>query len=577
MAFTQSAPELGNQYFDDRVLRSFLLRVLRPKRLAEIEPELKELGEIVGGRLYRLQQADWRNEPRLTRYDPWGKRIDHIELTRVWREASKLAARAGVLATAYENPEDSSARVHQFALAYLFHASTDFYTCPLAMSDGAARALIASGNRRLIDRAVPRLTSRDPERVWTSGQWMTETVGGSDVSRTETRARKDEHGQWQLYGRKWFTSAATSQMALTLARPEGNPDGASGLALFYVEPRDENGRLRNVRILRLKDKLGTRKLPTAELQLEGVPAEPVAGLEHGVRNISPMLNVTRLWNAVGSVATMRRGLALALDYARRRQAFGKRLDEHPLHLDTLAGVAAEFEAAFHLTFHAVGLLGKEETGETDKVQRAMLRIVTPVAKLTTAKQAVAVSSEALEAFGGAGYVEDTGLPALLRDAQVFPIWEGTTNVLALDTLRALDGAGGMEVFMQALRTIVSQVSDEQLKQPRRRVMEAAEELTGWHQWATRAGADTLEAGARRFALSLGRTLALGLLLRHAEWALRAEGDQRPAAAARRFAAEGVLLAGGKDPDDNRRLVGPTGSEDGEPEKAVNMTAGGEQS
>lgn len=555
MTFTQPAPRLGNQYDDDRVLRGYLERVLSPKALASIEPELRELGALAGDRLYRMQLDDRLNEPRLTRFDPWGNRIDHIELTPVWREAARLAARFGLVGAAYEREHGAHARVHQFALVHLFHPATDFYTCPLAMTDGAARALLASGNRELIDRAVTRLTSRDPERAWTSGQWMTETTGGSDVGRSETVARRDGQGEWRLYGRKWFTSATTSQMALTLARPEGNPEGGSGLALFYLEPRDESGRLRDVRVLRLKDKLGTRKVPTAELELEGVVAKPVAGLDQGVRNITPMLNCTRLWNAVGSIASMRRGLALATDYAWRRHAFGGELASHPLHVDTLADMAAEYEAAFHLTFHAVELLGREEAGEADDTQKRLLRILTPIVKLTTGRAAVAAASETLEAFGGAGYVEDTGLPVLLRDAQVFTIWEGTTNVLALDMLRAIAEDKGMELVMQTARTLLSQVTSADLKEERSLVMDALKDAMGWYQWAGQTDPQGLEAGARRLALTVGRSLALALLLRHAEWARRAGRDERPAAAARRFAAAGIRTGIGRDAGDAAALLG----------------------
>src|ERR1051325_1339464 len=145
------------------------------------------------------------------------------------------------------------------ALAYLFDPSTDVYTCPLAMTDGAARTLLAHGNRALIDRAVPRLTSRDPARAWTSGQWMTERTGGSDVGLAETVARRDGAADFRLYGTKWFTSATTANMALTLARPEGNPAGGRGLALFYVEVRGDDGALHEgIALNRLKDKLGTR-------------------------------------------------------------------------------------------------------------------------------------------------------------------------------------------------------------------------------------------------------------------------------------------------------------------------------
>src|SRR5690606_10490992 len=290
--------------------------------------------------------------------------------------------------------------------------------------------LSLSGNEVLIERAVPRLTSRDPATFWTSGQWMTESTGGSDVGTSETVACRDTDGAWRLFGRKWFTSATTSQMALTLGRPEGNGSGGRGLALFYLELRDENGRLNQITVNRLKDKLGTRKVPTAELMLEGTPAVPVMELANGVRNIIPMLHLTRTWNSVMAAATMRRGMALARDYARRREAFGAPLARQPLHVDTLAQLQAETEAAFHLSFYLVELIGRDEADDITPQDADLLRLLTSIAKLTTGRQAVAVASEVLEAHGGAGYIEDTGLPLLLRDSQVFPIWEGTTNVLA---------------------------------------------------------------------------------------------------------------------------------------------------
>ncbi len=397
--FNQPPPALPPQYESDRALRALLQRVLPSDVLEDIEPELRAMGEVAA-ELYPLQQADRLNEPTLTQWGPWGERVDHIEVTDLWKRAERIAAERGVVATAYERKHGHLSRVHQWALAYLFSRSVDVYTCPLSMTDGAAHTLLKSKNQRLIDRALPHLTSRDPGQFWTSGQWMTESTGGSDVGRSETVAVKDESGRWCLWGRKWFTSATTSQMALTLGRPEGNPEGGRGLALYFVETRDAAGRLRHIEVNRLKDKLGTRKVPTAELLLRGTPAELVT--EHpagGVRAITPMLNITRTWNAIESVAVMRRALALALDYASKRVAFGAPLARKPLHVDTLAGLVAEFEGALQLAFFVAELIGREESGELSDHQSRLLRLLTPIAKLTTAKQAVAVASEALEAFG----------------------------------------------------------------------------------------------------------------------------------------------------------------------------------
>ena len=440
-----------------------------------------------------------------------------------------------MVATAYEQKHGSLSRVHQCALAYLFTPSTDIYSCPLAMTDGAARTLTVSGNRPLIDRAVPHLITRDPKQFWTAGQWMTELTGGSDVGLSETVAKQEPGSNvFRLYGRKWFTSAIASQMALTLARPEGNPAGGRGLALFYVETRDEQGRPRNIQINRLKDKLGTRKVPTAELTLDGTPAQLVKGSTDGVRNIAPLLNITRLWNGISAVALMRRGLALSFDYASKRTAFGAPLSEKPLHVDTLVTLQAEFEGAFHLAFYVAELTGRSETREISDEDALLLRLLTPIMKLTTAKQAVRVASEVLESFGGAGYVEDTGLPVLLRDSQVLPIWEGTTNVLALDTLRALraddaDPSHGLKRFEAAVMSCVEGVSDSKVLNVVRASLDHAA------SWLAHAQGDAVEAGARRFSLTLGRTMELALLIKQAQWSL----DRQAIDSAHRFASVGV--------------------------------------
>lgn len=548
MAFTQQAPVLDNQYLDDRLLRSLLRRVMPHTLLEQIEAGLTEFGGLVAGAWWDAQLRDHASTPSLTHFDAFGNRIDRVDLTAFWQQGPTIAAEHGLIAHGYDREFGAHARLHQFARVYLFAATSEFYACPLAMTDGAARALIESGNKRLIDRALPHFLSRDPAQFWTSGQWMTETTGGSDVGGTETVARQDEHGRWRLSGRKWFTSAVVADAALTLARPEGFGGGADNLALFYLEPKKSDGRYRNIEVDRLKDKLGTRKLPTAEIRLNGTPAELVGEARHGVRAIAPMLNVTRTWNAVAAISLFRRGLALARSYATRRVVFGMPLSDHVLHQETLADLQAELEAAFHLTFYAVELLGKSETGNADDTTNHLLRLLTPVVKLTTAKVSVAGLSEVCEAFGGAGYVEDTGIPTLLRDAQVFPIWEGTTNVLALDLLRVLTQIGGLQPWLIALRALTAQVSAPELEPAVKLVRETATRTAEW-MVAHSKSREAMTAGARGLALTLGRTLALALLARHADWSSRAEHDPRPIAAACRYARLGV-----------NRLIEPSGME-----------------
>lgn len=541
--FNQPAPALGNQYTDDPLLRSALRRLLPREVLEAAAPSFDELGELSGGPLYRLQLADLPNEPRLVSWDPWGERVERVEVTAVWKEAERLAAEKGIVATAYEGRFGRFDRLVQIVRAYLFHPSTDVYTCPLAMTDGAARTLLKAGNRALAERALPHLLSRDPGSFWTSGQWMTESTGGSDVGLSETVARRGDDGRWRLWGRKWFTSAVTSQMALTLARPDGNGPGGDGLALFYLELRDDAGRLNGIRAARLKDKLGTRKLPTAELWLEGTVAEPVTELSHGVRNIVPMLQVTRTWNSVTSASFMRRGLALAEDYGRKRVQFGAPIGEQPLHADTVEGLLAEQAGALLLCLALGEVMGKEEKGEATDAERLLFRVLASITKLTTAKQAVEVTAEVAEVFAGAGYLEDTGLGQLVRDAHVLPIWEGTTNVLSLDALKPLAKGPALDVFRARVAASASTARDGRLAAAGKVAIAATDHAAAWLAAARAEGPRAMEAGARRLALALGRSLELALLVEQAQWSLDAEGDARWVPLALRLARTGVDLVG----------------------------------
>jgi alkylation response protein AidB-like acyl-CoA dehydrogenase len=527
MDFVQAGPELTDTYADDRMLRAYLDGALPASMRAAIEPDLEALGTHAAD-AWRVARSRPSTEPVLTQWDAWGERVDRIEITPVWRDGAAMTARYGFVAAGHDTRFGEFARIDQFARVYLYHVASEFYTCPLAMSDGAATALKAAGNRSISDRALPHLLARNTSQLWLSGQWMTETAGGSDVGHTETIARRGDDGRWRLSGRKWFTSAVIGEMALTLARPEGAGEGADALALFYVETRDANGRWNCIRIDRLKDKLGTRELPTAEIHLDGAVAEPVGELAHGVRLIAPVLNVTRTWNTICALATMRRCLALATDYARRRHAFGRALIEQPLHVSTLASLHAEFAAAFELGFDVAALLGRTETGTASDDESALLRLLTPLAKLWTGKLAVRIASETCEAFGGAGYIENTGIPLLLRDAQVYPIWEGTTNVLALDALRVL-AKSGIDPFRNAIESMLAAAPAHAGA-----IDAAVASAARWiHEYAGER--EILEAGARGLALTLARTYAAALLARRAAQA----GDAFASAALARFLDHGL--------------------------------------
>jgi len=533
--FYQDPPRLGNQYEDDALLSAYLRWRLPANMLAEIEPGLRRLGHRAATDILALGESAEASPPRHVPYDAWGHRVDRIETSDAWRELDRISATEGIVATAYERRHGPRSRIHQFAKLYLFAPSSALYSCPLAMTDGAARFLEVHGDKSM-QPVLAHLISRDPSEFWTSGQWMTERTGGSDVGSTSTIAACEEGDSYSLYGSKWFTSATTSQVAMTLARIEGAPAGSHGLSVFLIHLRGNDGMLRNIRIERLKDKLGTRALPTAELTLEGTPAQLVGGAGDGVRKIATLFNVTRVYNAVAAVAGMRRAIALASDYARRRRAFGKPLIEHPLHVETLAEMQLELRAAFLLAFRVVELLGKDECGDATESELKLLRFLIPVAKLYTAKQAIAVASEALEAFGGAGYLEDTGLPRLLRDAQVLSIWEGTTNILSLDALRAIERGDVLAEWTSDVKRRLSGLKVAALSSCAERTVSAVHRIEQYSERAVSAGSEFQQAGARGFAFAIARTEAAALLIEHAN----AQGDQVAVTAARRWCARELV-------------------------------------
>eukprot|EP01062_Namystynia_karyoxenos_P058943 TRINITY_DN50380_c0_g1_i1.p1 TRINITY_DN50380_c0_g1~~TRINITY_DN50380_c0_g1_i1.p1 ORF type:complete len:622 (+),score=177.70 TRINITY_DN50380_c0_g1_i1:94-1866(+) len=533
-SFFQEPPRLGNQYEADPYLQAVLKRIVDPSVLRDIEPDLRRFGHRVATDVMDMSDDASADPPRVRPYDCWGNRVDVIETSKGWRMLHDVAAEEGLVAIAHERRHGALSRVHWAAKCTLFGPSSGLYNCPLAMTDGAARVLEVCGDTAARERARPRLLSRDPKKFWTSGQWMTERAGGSDVTGgTDTAADAvsgDPFWTHRLSGVKWFSSATDCDMTLALGR-EAGPGGerSDALSLFYIELREQDaGTLKGIEILQLKDKHGTRQLPTAELRLTNTPGRLLSPSGRGVSAMSDMLNVTRTWNAVSSMGSIRRCVALANEFANKRYAFGRTLTEHPLHVGTLAGMEVEARACLQLVLEVAHLLGKVECQSATEEEAALLRILTPVVKLYTGKHAVAIASEAMEAVGGQGYCMDSGMPVLLRDAQVLPIWEGTTNVLSLDVLRALERSRGgvLRAFTASVESSLSgaEVIPE-LAEPVQRLRQG---LAALPAAATAAAANG--AGARELAFLMAHCACGGYLVKHALWS-RQDSD---AATAKRY-------------------------------------------
>ncbi|MEA2498421.1 MAG: hypothetical protein QOH26_826 [Actinomycetota bacterium] len=540
MEFLQTPPTLPDAWKSDRFLRESVRFLVGDEVFDAAEPDLAEMGALaVDPRTIALARQAENEPPRHIPYSTWGERIDEIEVSPAYVALGKLGVERGVTAMPYEaGPYGPSARVIWAALVTLWGPSSALYSCPVAMTDAAARTLLVHGGPSDLE-VVERLTTRDTERAWTSGQWMTEMTGGSDVGRTETTATLGPDGVWRLHGIKWFTSATTSEVALTLARPEGAQEGSRGLSLFRIHRFNEDGTRNSIFVRRLKDKLGTRSLPTAELELHGAIAHPVGEPDGGgVRRIATMLNLTRVHNAIGAAGALARGLAWARAYAREREVFGRPLHTFPAHKATLTDLAVDHAAALALVLRSAELTGRVESDIATDDERNVLRGLTPITKLATARWAVAGTAEAMECLGGVGYCEDSGLPALVRNTHVMPIWEGTTNVLALDLLRATQRSGAAAAVIADARAAVREVHDDPfVTEAVREVERALDHLE--HSLATTAGDESVEAGARTFAMGLATTYACARLCVQGAWAARRD-DTRTSLAATRLARRGLL-------------------------------------
>lgn len=503
--------------------------------------ELAAVGEMATAPETLALAARAESEPPVhVPYETWGQRVDEIRVSEAWLELGRLGIEAGVTALPYEaTVYEDRARIVWAATLCMWGASSALYSCPVAMTDGAARTLLQYGDAADLE-IVSALTTRVYERAWSSGQWMTETTGGSDVSRTETVARRDADGVWRLHGIKWFTSATTSEMALTLARLEGAPAGSRGLALFRVLRTLHDGRPNEIIVRRLKDKLGTRALPTAELELVGALATPVGDPEpgSGVRRIATMLNITRIHNSLGAAGALGRGLAWARAYARVREVFGESLESMPAHRATLSDLAVDYAASLALVLRCCELTGRAEQAGASESDLALLRGLTPVTKLATGRWSIAGVTEAMEAVGGVGYCEDSTIPALVRNTHVIPIWEGTTNVLSLDVLRAAERSGALEALLNDALDHVGPLRDHPVAGGSASAVAAAvEKIRARVADGSRSG--SAEADARSTALSLGAIYACARLCAQGAWAAE-RGSTLTLAAAERLAARGLV-------------------------------------
>ena len=447
-----------NLYNTDPDLARLLPLYLPAALCAHLQPHLQRLGGLAGGVLDSLAQTADKHPPTLEHRTRTGldrqrilKHPAYVEMERVAFGEYGLAAmshRGGVLG--WPDPLPAAAK---YALTYLFVQAEFGLCCPLSMTDSLTRTLRKFGAPALLERYLPGLTAQVLDDLTQGAMFMTEQGAGSDVAATATRAVPDGEA-YRLHGDKWFCSNPDAGLAMVLARIDGAPAGMGGVSLFLLPRTLEDGTANAYRIVRLKDKLGTRSMASGEISLNGARAFLVGEAGRGFQQMADMVNNSRLSNGVRAAGLMRRAVSEALFIARERRAFGKRLMDMPLMRRQLVKLLLPAEQARTMVFQTAEALRRSDAGET--AAYPLVRILTPLIKFRACRDARKVTGDAMEVRGGCGYIEDWADPRLVRDAHLGSIWEGTSNIVALDVLRAIRREGSLPALDKHLRALLAE-------------------------------------------------------------------------------------------------------------------------
>ncbi|MFX1764803.1 acyl-CoA dehydrogenase family protein [Paraburkholderia sp. A1RI-2L] len=441
-----------NFFTSDPGLAPLLRSYLGDAAYAAIEPQLVALGQRASDELDALALVADRHPPTLKPRTRRGEPIQSIEKHPDYVALERVAyAELGLAAMSHrENPP---APLVKYALTYLFVQAEFGLCCPVSMTDSLTRTLRRFGSPELIARYLPMLASQDFDTLYQGAMFMTEQAAGSDVARIATRATKERGANgadiWHLHGDKWFCSNADADLAMVLARPDDAPAGIKGLALFLLPKTLPDGTRNRYRIVRLKDKLGSRSMASGEIVLEGAQAYLIGEVGRGFHQMADMINMSRLSNGVRAAGLMRRALTEALHVARHREAFGRKLIEMPLMQRQLLKMMLPAEQARTMFMQIAALLARADHG--DELAAKCVRILTPLVKFRACRDARRVTGDAMEVRGGVGYIEEWSDPRLVRDAHLGSIWEGTSNIVALDVARAAKREGALDALARYVR------------------------------------------------------------------------------------------------------------------------------
>ncbi|WP_396613484.1 acyl-CoA dehydrogenase family protein (plasmid) [Haloferax sp. S1W] len=536
----------------DPALKAEARRVYPDGEFEWAASRLDEFGELVGGTI--ADNADIVDEhgPELHTYDRNGTVSNVVEYHPAQHENERLTYESGIVSDAFSAPPERNeplGLVHTLTMQLLLSYADAGFVCPVSMTAGAALVLRNHDSDSSLDEYFEGLTSRSYESVIEGAMFLTEKQGGSDVGAIETIAEQVAGRTYELTGEKWFCSNIDAQGTLALARRTDAPEGTAGLSLFLVPHRTPDGELNDQLYRRLKDKLGTISVPTGEVEFHGAEAYLVGEPERGFKYMTTMLNWERITNAVGAVGIMGRALLESKIKAANREAFGNPIQEYPLMKRDLFDMTVDYEAALAFAMEAGKWLDRYERDHDDEDAYRLMRTLTPIAKLRTARMAVDTASYAMEIQGGNGYVSDFVTHRLFRDAQVLPIWEGTSNILSLDLLRTFQREAAHEVLVPYVESLFSPVDHPALDHLVASISEAFQTLQQALVSLADSGDEYAQYEAKQVANYVFDVVTASLLVANAQRALNASNDARKAVVAAWFVQHTLLDAPARGIDD----------------------------
>jgi alkylation response protein AidB-like acyl-CoA dehydrogenase len=506
------------------------------------EDTLARWGELCGGPIANRAEVIDRNPPRLDRYDEWGN-----DVSTIVHHPEALATKHDVWEEGPIGMANSGRKVPTVlgsAFTYLLSQSDTGMVCSTGMTSGVEALVDRFAPPDVREKVLPHLQSPTFANSWDGAMFMTELRGGSDLASSETVATQVGDG-WVLNGDKWFCSNVDAGAIATLARPEGADPGLRGLALFLVPALKSDGSRNGVQIKRLKDKLGTKSVPTGEIDFVDAEAYPLSNPKsassseaRGINRMMSMVNGSRLGVATMGLGIMRRSFFESAIYAAHRTAFGKRLDELPLMRETLVRMVAAIEGVSAIVFETASLV----SASGDESGRRLYRILVPLSKLRGARGGLELASQAVEVFGGNGYIENWPTARQLRDAQCHTIWEGTENIICLDVLRSMVKDSAHDALLDRIDAALDAATHPVLVPTRDVIAQARRDAQEVIAFLERADGDVRQLHARRAGTLLSDLAQAALLLEAAQVELDSTGSARKAAVARFFVRD-RLVAG----------------------------------